>query len=162
MAVILLLHLILRVRLPYYLYLGILGGVALKVGLVSQFFMSLPILIGVARHVTNGNKQSTIQQIYSDFLPSIFSLHLFLGLLFFNASAFEVSIILQCLYPFVAIPIVYYLHQVLSKSPKWLRWVVFGLGMLFLVSVLTNAQDNLMPLPVFIGLILGWMPFDIQ
>lgn len=159
-AAVLLLHLVLWVRLPYYLYLGILGGVALKVGLVSQFFMSLPILIGVARHVAKGNKQSSIQQAYRDFLPSILLYLIVLGLLFFNASAFEVSIILQCLYPLVAIPIVYYLQQVLSKLPEWLRWLVFGLGMLFLVSVLTNPQDNLMPLPVFIGLILGWMPFD--
>ena len=94
----------LRVRLPYYLYLGLLGGVALKVGLVSQFFMSLPILIGIARQVAKGNEQSSIQQIYRDFLPSIFLYTLVLGLLFFNASAFELSIVIQFLYPFVAIP----------------------------------------------------------
>ena len=159
-AVLLLLHLILWVRLPFYLYLGILGGVALKVGLVAQYFMSLPILIGLARHVRKGNTHSSIQQTYRDFLPSILLYQVVLGLLFFNASAFEVSIILQCLYPFVAIPIVYYLQRVLSKSPEWLRWLVFGLGVLFLVSVLTNLQDNLIPLPIFIGLIFGWMPFD--
>lgn len=160
-AAVIILHLILRVRLPYYLYLGLLGGVALKVGLVSQFFMSLPILIGIARQVAKGNEQSSIQQIYRDFLPSIFLYTLVLGLLFFNASAFELSILIQFLYPFVAIPLVYYVQQVLSKLPGWFRWFVLCLGMLFLVSVLTNTQSNLMPLPVFIGVIFGCMPFDM-
>ena len=161
-AAVLLLHLVLWVRLPYYLYLGILGGMALKVGLVSQFFMSLPILIGVARHAAKGNKQSSIEQTYRDFLPSVFLYLFVLGLLFFNASAFEVSIVLKCLYPFVAISIVYYLQQVLCKSPEWLRWLVFCIGILFLISLLTNVQKNLMPLPIFIGLILGWMPYDMS
>lgn len=161
-AALLFLHLILWVRLPYYLYLGILGGVALKVGLVAQFFMSLPILIGVSRHVEKDNTQPSIQETYRDFLPSVFLYLIVLGLLFFNASAFEASIVLQCLYPFVAIPIVYYLQQVLSKSPKWLRWIVFCLGIFFLVSVLTNPLDNLMPLPVFIGVILGCIPPEMS
>ena len=157
---VLLLHLVLWVRLPYYLYLGILGGVALKVGLVSQFFMSLPLLIGVARHAAKGSKQYSIQQTYRDFLPSIFLYLIVLGLLYFNASAFEVSIVLKCIYPFIAIPFVYYLQRVLSKSPKWFQWLVFSLGILFLISVLTKPLDNLMPLPIFTGLILGWIPFQ--
>ena len=155
MLAVLLVHVILWVRLPFYLYAGIIGGIALKVGFSAQFFMSLPILIGVSMNIAQGDKQYSLQQAYRDFLPSIFLYLTVLGLLFFNTSSPVGLLPARCLYPFVAVPIVYFIQQVLLKSPKVFRWIFFGAGLLFLLTVLTNPLGSLMPLPIFLGLVLG-------
>ena len=150
--------LIFWIRIPYYMVLGLLGGLGLQMDFNGHYLALLPLLIYMLSASDEEDDLLHFPQVLGNVWPSVMIFSIVLTASEFWVSRSMINVVLAYALPFGLLPLSMLKAKWSKKLPQIILWFVSICIGLWIVYIINLGPGSMEIMPIYLGLFLSFLP----